>query len=120
MEPVVGHTCGVIREKLHLSKKVIIACSIEDSSVQVWDLETNEIHYSEASCPGEAGDGYAQFKQLDEYTLVLTNTDDDTNSEFLVYQFDLANYFTIHGEDASGHYQGNSFVAPGGTIECGP
>jgi len=118
LEAVAGHTCGVIREKLHLSKKVIIACATEDDSVQVWDLETNKINYSNAECPGNAGKGNAQFKQLDEQTLVFTNTDDDTNLDYPVYRFDLVNFFTIHSVDVSAHVAGNSFVVPGGTMEC--
>ena len=107
-------------DRLDHSKKVVIGCGRDSNgaNLQVWDINTNMVYENAMyACPDSDSDSTTSddghFKELDDSQLVFTN------SRGMAYIFDLENGFSATGySSGADHYEGDSFVAPRGTVAC--
>jgi len=107
--------CGMVRDRIYFDDKVVIGCGSNTANLQMWSLASNEVSLTDFTCPtidSTPTTTNANFKSLDDQTLILTNTWDG-NSHIFRADYGFESVFT-----GQIHYQGDSFVASSGYISC--
>jgi len=107
--------CGMVRDRIYFDDKVVIGCGSNTANLQMWSLDSNEVSLTDFTCPtvdSTPTTTNANFKSLDDQTLILTNTWDG-NSHIFRADYGFESVFT-----GQIHYQGDSFVASSGYISC--
>ena len=77
--------CGLVSDRIYFDDKVVIGCGSNTANVQIWSLDTGEIDMTDFTCPtvdSTPQTTHANFKSLDDQTLILTNTFDGNSHTF--------------------------------------